>query len=68
MSISLAVRSWKWSMKVGDLVISARGLWHAPRLVVAAHETATLLLGILWPNGETVWIHKKHLEVISASR
>ncbi len=55
-------------MKVGDLVVSARGLWRTPRLVVATHETAKSLIGILWPNGETKYVHYKHLEVMSESR
>ena len=55
-------------MKVGDLVVSARGHWHTPRLVVAIHETARDLLGIHWTNGETRYVHYKHLEVINESR
>jgi hypothetical protein len=55
-------------MQVGDLVVSARGHWHTPRLVVATHETAKALIGILWPNGEIRYVHHKHLEVISESR
>ena len=55
-------------MQVGDLVISARGHWHTPRLVVATHETAKALIGVLWPNGETKYVHYKHLEVVNASR
>jgi len=55
-------------VKVGDLVVSARGHWHDPRLVVAAHETAKNLIGVFWPNGEIRYVHYKHLEVISASR
>ena len=55
-------------MKVGDLVVSARGLWHTPRLVVETHKTAKALIGILWPNGETKYVHRKHLEMINESR
>jgi hypothetical protein len=55
-------------MKVGDLVVSARGYWHTPRLVVSTHETAKALLGILWPDGEIKYVHYKHLEVLSESR
>jgi hypothetical protein len=55
-------------VQVGDLVISARGHWLTPRLVVSMHETAKALIGILWPNGETRYVHYKHLEVVSASR
>jgi len=54
-------------MKVGDLVVSARGHWHTPRLVVSTHETAKALLGILWPDGEIKYVHYKHLEVLSES-
>jgi hypothetical protein len=54
-------------MKVGDLVVSARGLWHDPRLVVITHETAKELIGVLWPDGEAKYVHRKHLEVISES-
>ena len=55
-------------MKVGDLVVSARGLWHDPRLVVETHSTAKALIGILWTDGQTKYVHYKHLEVVSASR
>ena len=55
-------------MKVGDLVVSARGLWRTPRIVTVTHETAKELIGVLWPDGETKYVHRKHLEVISASR
>ena len=55
-------------MQVGDLVVSARGHWLTPRLVVSMHETAKALIGILWPNGEIRYVHHKHLEVVSASR
>ena len=55
-------------MKVGDLVVSARGLWHDPRLVMAAHQTAKELIGVRWPDGEIKYVHRKHLEVISESR
>jgi hypothetical protein len=52
-------------VKVGDLVVSARGLWHMPRLVVSTHETAKALIGVLWPNGQVRYVHYKHLEVKS---
>ena len=52
-------------VKVGDLVVSARGHWHDPRLVVGIHETAKALVGVLWANGETKYVHYKHLEVVS---
>ena len=55
-------------MKVGDLVVSARRLWNTPRLVVETHKTAKELIGVLWPDGETKYVHRKHLEVISESR
>ncbi len=55
-------------MQVGDLVVSARGLWHDPRLVATTHETAKELIGVLWPDGQTKYVHRKHLEVISESR
>jgi len=54
-------------MKVGDLVVSARGLWHTPRLVVVIHPTAKNLVGTL-DCGEIKYIHYKHLEVVDASR
>ena len=54
-------------MKVGDLVVSARGLWHTPKLVVELHTTAKALVGVLF-EGETKYIHHKHLEVVSESR
>ena len=55
-------------MKVGDLVVSARVLWHTPRLVVETHKTAKALIGILWLTGETKYVHYKHLEVVSEGR
>jgi hypothetical protein len=55
-------------VKVGDLVVSARGHWHTPRLIVATHKTAKALIGVLWPTGETMYIHCKHLEVVNESR
>ena len=55
-------------MQVGDLVVSARGLWRDPRLVVETHNTAKALIGIRWPDGQTRYVHYKHLEVVSASR
>jgi len=54
-------------MKVGDLVISARGHWHTPRLVVELHATAKALVGVLF-EGEIKYIHHKHLEVVSERR
>ena len=54
-------------MKVGDLVISARGHWDRPRIVVELHKTAKALVGILFEE-EIKWIHYKHLELISESR
>ena len=54
-------------MKVGDLVISARGHWNRPRLVVELHETAKALMGILFED-EIKYVHYKHLEVLSESR
>ncbi len=51
-------------MKVGDLVVSARRHWRDPRLVVEIHETAKALVGVLF-EGETKYIHYKHLEVVS---
>ncbi len=58
----------EYSVKVGDLVVSARGHWHTPRLVVATHETAKALIGVLWPTGETRYVHYKHLKVINGRR
>ena len=55
-------------MKVGDLVVSARALWRDPRLVVETHSTAKALIGIRWPDGQTRYVHYKHLEDVSASR
>ena len=54
-------------MQVGDLVISARGHWNTPRLVVVIHETAKALVGVLWEN-EIKYIHYKHLERVNESR
>ena len=54
-------------MKPGDLVISARGHWNTPRLVVVIHETAKALVGVLWEN-EIKYIHYKHLERVNESR
>ena len=54
-------------MKVGDLVVSARGHWHTTRLVVGPHVTAKALVGVLFEN-EIKYIHYKHLEVVSESR
>ncbi len=54
-------------MQVGDLVVSARGHWHMPRLVVVRHATAKALVGVLF-DGEIKYIHYKHLEVVSESR
>jgi hypothetical protein len=55
------------AMKVGDLVISARGHWQTPRLVVELHETAKALIGILFEN-EIKYVHYKHLEVINDNK
>ncbi len=52
-------------IKVGDLVVSARGLWHTPRLIVAIHKTAKNLVGTL-DAGEIKYIHYKHLEIVNA--
>lgn len=54
-------------MKVGDLVVSARGYWDTPRLVVGLHVTAKALVGVFF-EGEIKYIHYKHLKVVSASR
>jgi hypothetical protein len=54
-------------MKVGDLVVSARGLWSTPRLVVSTHKTAKSLIGILFED-EIKYVHYKHLEVINENR
>ena len=54
-------------MQVGDLVVSARGLWHKPRLVIGRHATAKALVGILF-DGEIKYVHYKHLEVVNESR
>ena len=54
-------------MKVGDLVVSARGHWHTPKLIVEMHATAKNLVGVLF-EGETKYVHYKHLEVVSESR
>ncbi len=54
-------------MKVGDLVVSARGHWHTPRLVVERHATAKALVGVLF-DGEVKYVHYKHLEIVNASR
>ena len=54
-------------MKVGDLVVSARGHWYIPRLVVVIHETARALVDVLFED-EIKYVHYKHLEVISESR
>ncbi len=50
--------------KRGDLVISARGHWDTPRLVVETHSTARALVGVLF-DSEVKYVHYKHLEVIS---
>lgn len=55
-------------MKIGDLVVSARGHWNDPRLVVETHETAKALIGVLWPSGEIKYVHYKHLEIINETR
>ena len=55
-------------MKIGDLVISARGHWTDPKLVVSIHETAKALVGVAFFAGEIKYVHYKHLEVINESR
>jgi uncharacterized ferritin-like protein (DUF455 family) len=54
-------------MKTGDLVVSARGLWITPRLVVETHKTAKALIGVLFED-EIKYVHYKHLEIINESR
>ena len=54
-------------MKAGDLVISARGHWSDPKLIVVIHETAKALVGILFDD-EIKYIHYKHLEKVNESR
>ena len=54
-------------MKAGDLVISARGHWLRPRLVIVLHETAKALVGVLFED-EIKYVHYKHLEVVNESR
>ena len=51
---------------VGDLVVSKRGHWQTPRLVVEESETAKALIGVL-SKGETRWIHYEHLEIVNAA-
>ena len=51
----------------GDLVVSARGHWDTPRLVIKVHETARALLGILFED-EVKYVHYKHLEVVNENR
>jgi len=51
---------------VGDLVVSKRGHWHTPRLVVEESDSAKALIGVL-SEGETRWIHYKHLEIVNAA-
>jgi len=58
---------WR-GLVIGDLVVSRAGHWHIPRLVVEIHDTARSLVGVLCPDGETKYIHYKHLEVISEGR
>jgi len=55
-------------MKVGDLVISARGHWDRPRIVVELHKTAKALVGIFFEEEGIKWIHYKHLEKVNESR
>ncbi len=57
----------RMKMKVGDLVISARGHWADPKLVVVLHETAKALVGVLFED-EVKYIHYKHLERVNESR
>ena len=54
-------------MKPGDLVVSARGHWNTPRLVVVIHETAKALVGVLFED-EIKYVHYKHLELVNESR
>ncbi len=54
-------------MKAGDLVISARGHWSDPKLVVVVHETAKALVGVLFDD-EIKYIHYKHLEKFNENR
>ena len=54
-------------MKVGDLVINKAQPWPNPRLVVAVHPTAQLLVGILFED-EVKYVHFKHLEVVNENR
>jgi hypothetical protein len=51
-------------VKVGDLVVSARGHWSDPKLVVVIHETAKALVGVLFDD-EIKYVHYKHLDVIT---
>ncbi len=53
--------------RTGDLVISARGHWNTPRLVLETHSTARALVGVLFDT-EVKYVHYKHLEVISECR
>ena len=55
--------TWR-GMDVGDLVVSARGHWHMPKIIVKKHATAGALVGVLF-DGDVKWIHYKHLEVVS---
>ena len=54
--------AWR-GMDVGDLVVSASGHWHMPKLVVSLHETAAALVGVLF-DGEVKYVHYKHLDVV----
>ena len=54
-------------MKIGDLVVSTRGHWDDPKLVVVFHETAKALVGVLFED-EVKYIHYKHLECDNESR
>jgi len=54
-------------MDVGDLVVSAPGHWHMPRLIVEMHRTATALVGVLF-DGEVKYVHYRHLKVVSRKK
>ena len=52
---------------IGDLVVSARGHWDTPRLVIENHESAKALIGVLFDD-EVRYVHYKHLEIISEGK
>jgi len=58
--------TWR-GMDVGDLVVSAPGHWHMPRLIVEMHRTATALVGVLF-DGEVKYVHYRHLKVVSRKK